>query len=188
MKIISSTLVFARKHNGYLALALGLLLLSGEALAQEETAAVVAPLGLKLLMRWMHILSACGLLGGMFFMRFVLIPAVGTSVSTDEVPGLHNAVMARWRKFVLLFIVAFLVSGFYNYLFVTRHAHTDDPTYHMLFGIKFLLSLAIFALASILISGRKRPSKIRDKASGWLLVVLGLVTAVVVIAGYMKVM
>ena len=163
------------------------LVLTDEALAAEETAAA-APMGLKLLMRWMHILSACGMLGGTFFLRFVVMPAVGASVGAEEAQSLRSAFAARWRKIVPLFILAFLVSGFYNYLFVTRHMHTDDPTYHMLFGIKFLLSLAIFALASILISGRDKPSKIREKAKGWLLVVLALGTAVVLIAGYMKVM
>ena len=61
---------------------------------------------------------------------------------------------------------------------VTRHLHTSDSLYHMLFGIKFLLSLAVFALASMLTSGRAWSARIRASADQWSLVLLGLAIAV----------
>ena len=155
------------------------------AFAQEEPAGT-APDLIPLLMRWLHIFAAIVLLGGTIFLRAIVIPAVRKGLPEDTAKTVRAVIHARWRKVVPWLILAFLVSGFYNYLAVTRHAHGSGSPYHMLFGIKFLLSLAVFGLVSVLISGRPGPSKIRENADKWLLLLMALAVAVVLVAGYMK--
>lgn len=166
--------------------------LASPAFAQEEFAAEeairTAPDLMPLLMRWLHIFAAIVLLGGTIFLRAIVIPATRKGLPEDTAKTVRAVIHARWRKVVPWLILAFLVSGSYNYLAVTRHAHGSGSPYHMLFGIKVLLSLAVFALASMLISTRPGPSKIREHSAKWLLVLIALAVSVVLVAGYLKLM
>jgi len=158
--------------------------LAGTAAAQEAGNSVAV---LPLIMRWTHILSAIMMLGGALFLRFVLKGALA-SIPETERATLAAAVRKRWKVFVMALTTLLLISGFYNYLMVTRHEHDGVALYHMLFGIKFLLSLAVFTLAMFLIgsSGVARKAQANDKLFLTVLAVMGV--GVVLIAGYMKVM
>ncbi|MBI1320152.1 MAG: hypothetical protein GC168_14580 [Candidatus Hydrogenedens sp.] len=162
-------------------------LLAASAGAQEIAEAAGGSFALTLIMRWVHVLSAITMLGGSLFMRLVLKGAL-TSLPQAERETLAAAVRKRWKMFVMLLTTLLLVSGFYNYLMVTRHAHEGEGTYHMLFGIKFLLSLGVFTLAMFLIgsSGLAKKTQANDKLFLTLLALMGV--GVVLIAGYMKVM
>lgn len=156
-------------------------------LAAAEEAAQAAHTGiLALAMRWTHILSAIAMLGGGFFLRFVLLPAAEETLDTETHARLRAAVRARWVKWVSAFILLFLVSGLYNYLFVTRFAHQGNGTYHMLFGIKFLVSLGLFFLAMLLVGRSALAQRLQANSRVWMLVLLGLGLVVVLLGGYMR--
>ena len=141
---------------------------------------------LPLLMRWMHILAAIVALGGSFFVRFVLMPSAH-QVLDDKTHGeLRAAVTRRWMRFVHTCILLFLVSGFYNYLVIQAPAHHGQPMYHMLFGIKFLLALVVFALAVALTSLKPWSEKLRANAKLWLGVLVALAIVIVLISGYLR--
>lgn len=141
---------------------------------------------LPLLMRWAHIFSAIIALGGVIFMRFVLLPSA-TQVLDEKTHGeLRGAITRRWMKFVHTCILLFLISGFYNYLVVTRHQHDGQAIYHMLFGIKFLLALGVFAIAIALTSLKSWSAGMRANARLWLAVLIALASVIVVISGYMR--
>jgi len=158
--------------------------LAGVAAAQDTGSSVAV---LPLIMRWTHILSAITMLGGALFMRLVLKGALA-SIPESERATLTAAVRKRWKIFVMALTTLLLISGFYNYLMVTRFEHQGEGTYHMLFGIKFLLSLAVFTLAMFLIgsSGVARKAQANDKLFLTILAIMGV--GVVLIAGYMKAM
>ncbi len=139
-----------------------------------------------LLMRWMHILSAITAVGGVVFLRFVLIPAAERVLDESTHAKLRDAVIGRWQKLVHLCILLFLISGFYNYLVITRHDHAGQALYHALFGIKFLLALAVFGLAVALTSLKPWSQALRAKAKTWLLVLVVLALGIVLISGTMK--
>ena len=63
---------------------------------------------------------------------------------------------------------------------------TFNSGYQMLFGIKFILALAIFALASILTGRSAGTQKIRDNARFWININLAMALAVVIISGVMR--
>lgn len=141
---------------------------------------------LPLVMRWMHILAAITAVGGSIFLRFVLIPAAERALEDSAHAKLREMVIGRWQKLVHLCILLFLVSGFYNYLVITRHDHAGQALYHALFGVKFLLALGVFALAVALTSLKPWSQALRAKAKTWLAVLIVLATGIVLISGTMK--
>lgn len=139
-----------------------------------------------LLSRWAHILAAVFMLGGAFFIRYILMPSVTEAFGEEGHKKLRPALMKRWKWVVHPSIALFLLSGFYNYLAVTAPKHPGDGLYHALFGIKFLLALAVFAFASMLISTRERENVFRRNPKLWLAVTVALAVAIVLIGGFMK--
>lgn len=97
---------------------------------------------LSIFMLALHILCAVTLVGGAVAWRFAAIPGIqlldpGTRAKVD------NAVAAAWRPVVLSAIAGILISGVYNFM----HRPVKTSTFHMLFGIKMLLALHVFAVS-----------------------------------------
>ena len=141
----------------------------------------------NILLRWLHILSAVAAAGGTIFMRVALVPAV--SVLPDEQrKELHEAVRRRWAMVVMAAILILLVSGLANFFTINRGLPAElKMLYHVLFGVKFLLSLVVFFIASALVGRSPALAAIRKNARVWLTVNLMLVVAVICIAGVMRV-
>jgi uncharacterized membrane protein len=146
-----------------------------------------ATLVLPALMRWMHMLAAVSVAGSIFFFVLVLRPAAAKALTPEQHAALREPLMRRWKMIIHPSIVLFLVSGFYNYIAVTSKLHEGQGLYHALFGVKFLLALAVFALAIVLTSTRKWSARWRESRGAWLALVL-VTLAVVLIGGLMKVM
>lgn len=100
---------------------------------------------LSVLMRWLHISSVAVLLGGVVHARF------GGQLVGEKFRGWLNGAM-----------LGLLVSGIYNFL--TKASFPKG--YHMWFGIKMLLALHIFAVATLLARGAGDPAKQRRWATG----------------------
>ncbi len=131
--------------------------------------------------------TAIVVLGGSVFMRFVLMPAA-SELPDDVHNALRERVRGRWRKFVGAGILLFLVSGFYNYMAAIGTPRVDaSKLYHPLMGVKILLSLGVFFLASALTGRAQALQGIRQNAKRWLTVTVVLAVVVVAIAGYLKV-
>lgn len=169
-------------------LALGLVLLPMSAFAQDPAVAESSVNVVALLSRWLHIFGAIFLMGGAFYMRAVLIPSAAETLDEDTHASLRVSILGRWRKWIMILSLVLILSGFYNFFTVGIPAHKGEPAYHMLFGIKFLLAIAVFGLASML-AGRKSISlKLQQNSKLWLGVTLAMGAAIVMIAGYMKMM
>ncbi len=137
-----------------------------------------------LVLRWLHILAAITAVGGTIFMRTTLVPALETLPDMQR-GMLHETIRSRWSRLVAASILFLLVSGFYNFFVITRRFQLP-PVYQMLFGIKFLLALRIFGLASV-ISGRSETAKrMRTKARFWLSLNIAMAVALVCISGVMN--
>ncbi|MBI2827163.1 MAG: hypothetical protein HYX69_21030 [Planctomycetia bacterium] len=141
---------------------------------------------LALLFRWMHILASITAVGGSIFMWAAVLPAAA-SLSDAERTVLADGIRSRWAKWVAGAILFLLVSGLYS--FFTLNAQSKlPPAYHMLFGIKFVLALGVFALASLLVGRSAAAQRIRVNARAWLTLNLILMVTVVCIAGVMRTM
>ena len=141
---------------------------------------------LDIVSRVVHVATAIVVLGGSIFTRFVLMPAA-TQLPEEEQQALRGRIMDTWRVVVMIGIVLFLASGFYNYLVVSLPEHRGDTLYNALMGIKILLAFGIFFLASALTGRAAAFERIRQNAKLWLGITILLGVLVVVIAGYLKV-
>jgi hypothetical protein len=110
---------------------------------------------LDVIMRWIHIASMATLIGGLIYARLVMTPVIAT-LASDAGESLASAAAARFRPFVYASIGGLVLSGAYRFLTTPGHR----PIYHMLFGVKMLLALHVFAV-SILIVQPKNPRRVR---------------------------
>ena len=143
---------------------------------------------LPILSRWIHVGTAVVLVGGVVFKRYVLIPAAA-SLPDEAHNSLRERVMGTWRKYVMIGIVLLLVSGLYNYYVVitTTTRAEQSKLYHPLMGVKIILALVIFFLASALVGRSPALEGIRQKGRMWMSVSIVLAALVIAIAGYLKV-
>jgi uncharacterized membrane protein len=108
--------------------------------------------GFAISLRWLHIASMTTLLGGIIFWRLVLAPA-----GADDTRGAFTErIAAAFRPLVYLSIAGLTFSGLINFLMAPGHS----KLYHMLFGIKLLLVMHVFAV-SILIVQPNHPRRTR---------------------------
>jgi uncharacterized membrane protein len=122
--------------------------------------------------------------GGTVFARLVVFPALDP-LPSDQRSALHAAMRARWSKIVAAAIALLLVSGFYN--FIVLVAHYQVPRwYHMLFGLKFLAALVIFAIASLLSGKSSAGDALRANPRPWLNLNIVLAVVVVCISGVLR--
>jgi hypothetical protein len=94
------------------------------------------------LVKWLHLLSMIGMLGGTAVAWFVLHPALKDRAEDPDARGI-------WRKYGILQGILWLIvliTGFLNYYFLMP---TVVGTYHMLLGMKIMLALLMFVLAML---------------------------------------
>ncbi len=139
---------------------------------------------LGLVFRWLHILAAITAVGGSIFARFVVFPSLAP-LPVDERDELHAVMRGRWSKMVAAAIAFLLVSGLYN--FMTTISRFQVPRwYHMVFGMKFLLALVIFAIASLLVGKTAAAEALRRNARMWLNLNILLAVLVVCLSGVLR--
>lgn len=140
--------------------------------------------------RVLHILSAAILIGGLCYLRLVVAPSMATS--DDSAQAFFSGRRAAWARWVMIATAFLVLSGLYNLLFATIFPHEKlPPKYHMLFGIKFLLSLYIFFVAAALAGTTSLAERMRGSARGWLnsalVAAIVLLTLAAVLRSYEKV-
>jgi len=142
---------------------------------------------LYVLMRIVHVGTAIVVVGGTFFVRFVLFPAASGTLDDEAHVRLRTAVMSTWKRIVHAGIALFLISGGINYYrVIAEKTHQGDKLYHALLGTKIVLALVIFFIASALVGRSRAFEALRRNARMWLLVNLLLAAAIVAISGYLR--
>ena len=143
-------------------------------------------------LRWAHILAAMVAVGGLFYARFGLLPAMQV-LDEDTRDKLHEAVRKRWLPWVIGAITLLLVSGLANFLLFNDAARAwEDGTwmkqtkYHALFGVKFLLAMGVFYFASGLVGRGEGTAWIRANRGKWLSVTLLMAVGIVMLSGWMR--
>ena len=130
---------------------------------------------LTIAMRWLHIASMATLVGGIIFGRLVMMGALsGVSPETRDALGDRAAML--YRPLVITAICGSILSGIYKYLSSGGHS----TTYQVLFGLKMLLVLHVYAAAILIVQpGNKRRTRQMSGA-----VVSGLI--IVLISAWLK--
>ncbi len=134
--------------------------------------------------RWIHLGAAIVAVGGTVFQRFILMPAL-SAVGEAERTVIRERVLARWRIVVHSSVLALLLSGIYN-AFVAFPQHKGQPLYHSIFGVKALLALGIFGIATVLTGKSDRAQRMRGRGPFWMGLLVALTAAVVALSGVLK--
>ncbi|MDH3283353.1 MAG: hypothetical protein OEQ13_01325 [Acidobacteriota bacterium] len=144
---------------------------------------MASDLTIRLLFRWLHVVTAVVAVGGLVFLRFVLLPAVQEALTPEQHAALRERLMRRWRIVVFASIAVLFVSGMYNFMAVSINKGRELPAYHMLFGIKFLAALGVFFLASIMAGRSAAFEPLRRRGGLWLGVTAALGVLVILLGG-----
>ena len=148
---------------------------------------------LGLTLRWFHLVAAIMVVGGTMFMRFALVPSIGV-LADEQRSALHQQIRSRWAKMVAAAILFLLISGLWNYIRFLGDSKTwgdqwrasYNGLYQAVFGVKFLLALVIFFLASALAGRTEGTKKFRQNAKMWMTVNLILALIVVALSGVLR--
>jgi uncharacterized membrane protein len=144
-----------------------------------ETTEIVA-----LVARWLHILAGMMAVGGAIFVRCVLLPAQCV-LAEGDCQRLHQELRRRWSKLVALAVLLLLASGLYNFITLVQ-AYELPRWYHPVFGVKFLLAMGVFLIASLLAGRTALAERLRANARAWLSLNLALAVAVVCLSGVLR--
>ena len=143
-----------------------------------------------LLSRLAHILSAIVLVGGLFYLRAIVVPpreaALGAPrADADSAERYFFGRRQQWAVCVMICATLLIASGLYNYIVKVR-AEQFPPLYHALFGIKFLLALVVLFAASIVAGRSEAAQRARGRIGMWLNLGIACAILVVVIASTMR--
>ena len=138
-----------------------------------------------LVSRVLHVASAAVLVGGLVYLRLVVAPQVAKGdASAEKVFGTRRRTFALT---VIMTTVLLLASGFYNLLVVTIRRNAPlPPLYHMLFGMKFLLALALFFVAAAIGGKSNMADKFRASLKPLLNLAIAASIAILVVAAVMR--
>ncbi len=143
-------------------------------------------LAFEIIFRLMHMFAAITAVGGIFFMRLALLPAV-SELPDEARQKLHTALRKRWSKVVMACILFLLVSGITNFVLTVKNKEIElAPYYHALFGIKFLLAMAIFFISSLLSGRSAAADRFRQNVRFYLTANMLLAIALVTISGVLR--
>ena len=131
--------------------------------------------------RWLHVISACLLVGATFFLAFILPAGIRES---DAAVG--NTVYLRSRRIFKMTvhscILFLLISGIYNAIGNWGAYKRGIPLTHGLFGPHVLLAGVVFAILLTVLA----PREPRKTQWGWLRLTFGLLLVTVLCASALK--
>jgi hypothetical protein len=136
---------------------------------------------LAVFFRWLHIVAATVVIGGAFFMRFVLPAAMQ---SQDEAARNQTVTGCRaiFKRVVHGCIALLLLSGIYNSIRMFPQYAADPSVLHGLWAAHLLLALGAFGLSIWLFLG-ERPAAANNR---WLAANLVLLVVVVAVGSALK--
>ncbi|MBL8173325.1 MAG: hypothetical protein JNK48_01560 [Bryobacterales bacterium] len=134
---------------------------------------------LAVAMRWAHIASMAFVVGGAFYARFVITPAL-SGLSDTERGKVAGRIAAALRPLMLAAVVVLLGSGTFNLL---RKSNLPAG-YHMWFGIKSLFALHVVAVSVLL--GREGVDA--EKRTRWLTGIAASGVVVMLISAVLRAM
>lgn len=139
-----------------------------------------------LISRWIHILAAIVAVGGAVFLRFTLWPSAKSVLDDEQHRRLRDAVRSRWARFVHPCIAVLLVTGGLNFVLLALPPKIKALPYHAIFGVKLLMALAVFFLASVLVGRSPGFARMRENSRKWLAVIVILGATIVLVSGVLN--
>ncbi|REJ66999.1 MAG: hypothetical protein DWQ31_12685 [Planctomycetota bacterium] len=154
-------------------------------------------LGISL--RWLHIMAAITLFGGLIFSVAAVIPA-SSELGEAERDKLREAIRRRWAKYVGIAILVLIATGTVNlvmhYNSFTAFDGHEPPSERDLIdipkgyahgiGTKIGLAFVVFFLASLLNGRGRLAQKMRPAIGKWACVTIVLAMTIVAISAWLR--
>lgn len=110
---------------------------------------------LNILVKWIHVSSACVLVGAVALALWGILPGLGSGGSGDA-PPFNEMLLKRFRVLIHSSLGLLLLTGIYNFWSaLQRPALHNSPAYQGILGAKILLFIIVFALAILLTRAQK---------------------------------
>ena len=142
------------------------------------------------LSRFVHILTAITLAGGLIYISRVQLPSLEES-GGDGREELNETLRRRWARLVMFCIVWLILSGVYNYITTISAAKAGQIElarfYHPVVGVKIILAFGVFFLASILSGRTPAARRFQEKIRQWMGVTVFAVIAIIALASALKI-
>lgn len=135
--------------------------------------------------RWLHVTAAVTAGGGALFMKLALHPAAEV-LPAESRTILREAVRSRWSKVVRASIAVLLATGLFNFFTIMKTYELKGTPYHAIFGAKFLLAMAIFGLASVLVGRSDLAKRLREDAGKWLTILVSMLIVLLALSSALK--
>lgn len=133
--------------------------------------------------RWLHIVAAMTAVGGMVFLRVALIPAARATLDEAAHAQLRDGIRERWSRVVMIAIAVLLLTGGFNFAYLAIPPKIHAIPYHPIFGLKLLLALGIFFIASALVGRSPGFAQMRAENKRWLGIALFMAAIIVALSG-----
>ncbi|HEX7126697.1 MAG TPA: hypothetical protein VF406_13150 [Thermodesulfobacteriota bacterium] len=95
--------------------------------------------------QWLHLGAAVAAVGGVLYLRVVLLGSLG-AVPAEQRAAVLKAAGRRFHPVLWASIAVLLVTGLQNVVLAAAE-HAADPLYWRLLSLKVVLALVLFALA-----------------------------------------
>jgi putative copper export protein len=136
---------------------------------------------IDLVLRWLHLLPAVVLGGGLVFLRMVW------TGGGSDVPGSNwDRIRPQWARLVGICSGLLLLTGLVNGVRNILDYQFLQPGYHGLVALKLVLGIAVFAIAALLAGRTPLARRMQDRMSSWLSIAAVLVVALVLVGGWMR--
>ncbi len=137
------------------------------------------------IVQWVHLLSAVLAVGGVAFVRLVLLPAAG-SIAEVGAASLVQRAVARFRPILWTCIGLLLATGLCNvFLLAARGGLTLSGYTHVLTA-KIVLALVMFGIAFALTLPGDPNSGLRARRKLWLAVNVAIGVTVLFLSAYLR--
>lgn len=138
-------------------------------------------------MQWLHVLAAVLAVGGVFFMRFILCPALNKLPPEQEGAKTHvRQSVARVFKMVIHTSIAILILTGAHRLVKILPLIKGWSEYHMLLGIKILFAIMLFFVTIMLTLPGQKPNYFQRNRDRWLLVSFLLGALIILISAVLR--
>lgn len=133
--------------------------------------------------QWVHLLAAVVAVGGVVFVRAVLLPA---SESEPGDASLVQRAVGRFRPVLWTCIALLLVSGLYNVFLVAVRGGLTVTGYTHILMTKIVLALVMFGIAFGLTLPGDPATGLRARRKLWLSVNVALGLVILFLSAYLR--
>jgi uncharacterized membrane protein len=126
--------------------------------------------------RWLHVISACLVIGALFFIRF-LLPSALAPLEAEPRKIVFLRARRAFKMLVHSTIFLLLLTGSLNLWTNLNKYNLNPPLMHPILGTHILLALVAFAIALYVLAGKEPPASHRKLATINFLILLAAVVA-----------